>query len=900
MADDHAPDHIEQYAIPSDRSLVNQVAGDQNNYLGPGSGPAPQALAALPAAPAQLVGREDHTASLLYLLDPQERGPSAVVVSAVAGLAGIGKTGLALHVAHEAVARGWFPGGVLYIALRGYDPAGPVSAEQAVAALLRALGIRDVDLPPTPEEQVGLYRSELARRADGGRPVLLVADDASSTAQVQPLVPARREHRLLITSRDTLTALPARLIDLDELAPGPATDLIADTLTRARPHDVRPQEEPRSLAEVAAYCGHLPLALQIAAAILKADPGLPIATLATDLADTRTRLQALSYADDAGQSLAVRAAFDQSYRRLDAESARMFPLLALNPGPDLATEAASVLIGYPARPVLAALVRAGLLIEQPVGGGRWRMHDLIRLYAVELAQQNDDGDQRERALDRLLEHYQATALAANSHLFRLPSDPTPERFCDRKDALTWLDAERANLVAAVTLAANTARLPLTVSLTVVLAEFLRWRRHFDDAITTGHQALAAIRELGDQHAEGMEGVVLDHLGIAFRGVRRFADAVDAHTQAAATFRELNDRHSEAVALDYLGIAFRGVRRFADAIDAHTQATATFQELNDRHSAAAALDNIGIALQETRRFADAVAPHTQAAATFRELNDRYGEAAALSNLGLVLWEAGQFADAIDTHTQAAGTFRELNDRHSEAAALDHLGLAYREAWRFADAINTHTQAAAIFRELNDRHSAAAALDNIGIALWKLRRFADAVDAHTQAAATFRELNDRHSEAAALDHLGLALLKVRRFADAVDAHTQAATTFRELNDRHSEGWALNNLGIALWRVRRFADAIAPHTQAATTFRELNDRYGEAVALSNLGITLSKVRRFTDGIDAHTQALAIFRELNNRQSENRLLNNLGIAPREERWFSWARHIWRVVIRRKAGPLM
>jgi hypothetical protein len=209
------------------------------------------------------------------------------------------KTALVLHVAHEAVARGWFPGGVVFIAMRGYDPAGLVGAEQAVGALLRALGVADEDLPPTPAEQTGLYHSQLARRADQGTGVLVVADDVSTAAQVQVLIPARAEHRLLVTFRHTLGSLPARLVALDELASGPAADLITGALTWARPGDGRAQAEPVALAEVAGQCGRLPLALRIAAAILVADPGLPIAGLAAGLADARTRLEALRY-DDGG------------------------------------------------------------------------------------------------------------------------------------------------------------------------------------------------------------------------------------------------------------------------------------------------------------------------------------------------------------------------------------------------------------------------------------------------------------------------------------------------------------------------------------------------------------------------------------------------------------------------
>ena len=257
---------------------------------------------------------------------------------------------------------GWFPGGQLFVDLRGYDPDGQLTAGQALGELLRQLGVADADLPPAGE-QAGRYQSELAHLADAGKAVLLVADNASSAAQVEALIPARSEHRLLVTSRDVLASIPARLIDLDVLPPPAAADLIAQVLTGARPGDRRVRDEAAALQQVAELCGRLPLALQITAEILKADQGMQAAAMVAELQDTSTRLAALSRDDSGGRTRAVRAAFEASYRRLGAEQARLFRLLALNPGLDTATEAAAALADVPAgqvRPLLAALAGASL------------------------------------------------------------------------------------------------------------------------------------------------------------------------------------------------------------------------------------------------------------------------------------------------------------------------------------------------------------------------------------------------------------------------------------------------------------------------------------------------------------------------------------------------------------
>ena len=711
MARRAAGDRLAQQARASGHGQITQVGGDLHIYP-PGGEPPPRAPATLPAGPGRLVGRDDEVGELLELLDPQRPGPPAVVV---AGLPGIGKTSLALHAAHEAVVvRGWFPGGVLFVDLRGYDPDRQLTAGQALGELLRQLGVADANLPPA-EEQAGRYQSELAHLADAGKPVLLVTDNASTAAQVEALIPARSKHRLLVTSRDILASIPARLIDLDVLPPPAAADLITQVLTSARPGDRRARDEAAELQQVAELCGRLPLALQITAEILKADPGLPVAAMAAELQDPPARLAALSREDGGGRTRAVRAAFEASYRRLAADQARLFRLLALNPGPDTATEAAAALAGAPAgqvRPRLAVLAGASLMTEQPVGGNRWRMHDLIRLYAAELGRAVARDDRSEAALDRLLEHYRDTAAAADDHLRALPGQAVPERFGGRADALAWLDAERPALVAAVTLAAASGRARTAISLASCLASFLNWRRHFEDMITTGQAAVDSAHHAGDRLGEA---VVLDNLGSALRQVRRFEEAITAHQQAAALFAEFGDRHREAVALNNLGSALQEVQQFDEAITAHRQGLALFAELGDRHGEARTLISLGVVLQEVQQFGEAITADQRAAALFAEFGDQYGEAVALNSLGLGLRELRRFGEAITAHQRAAALFAEFGDQYGEAGSLISLGSALQELRRFGEAITAHQQAAALFAELGDRHGEAVALDNLGSAL-----------------------------------------------------------------------------------------------------------------------------------------------------------------------------------------
>ena len=748
---------------------------------------APVALAQLPPVTAGFTGRDGELGLLAGLLDPEgSAGP--VVVSAVAGLAGVGKTTLAVQAGYAARAQGWYRGGVLFVDLHGYDE-NPVGPAQALDALLRALGVAAAHIPPGAEERAGMYRSVLAQASD---PVLVIADNASAEAQVRPLRPGAGPHKMLVTSRHTLAGLDARLVDVTVLDETASIALLNMALRAARPDDHRITADEDAAGRLAGVCGGLPLALQITAALLKADPVLSVAELAGELATESVRLERLAYDDGSGTAApSVAAAFELSYRRLDETSARAFRLLPVNPGPDISTAAAAVLADRPVREVrmvLAGLARAHLAEAAPGLGGRWRMHDLLRLYAQQLSKEHADADGREQARDRLLGWYLDMADAADAHLRALPGTAVPDEFTDQDGALAWLDAERASLVAAVTMAAGTGRDHAAMRLPLALAEYLAWRRRFDDWIAVTTLSLDVARRLGDRR---LEGDALTILGNALVEVRRFEEAITAHQDAAAIFRETGDRLGKGMALTNLGLALRQVRRFDEAITAHQEDLAICRETSDRHREGRALTNLGTALQEARRFDEAITAHQDAAAIYRETGDRLGKGRALNNLGLALRQVRRFDEAITAHQEDLAICRETSDRHGEGMALTNLGLALVEVRRFDEAITAHQDAAAICRETGDRHGEGMALDNLGLALVEVRRFDEAITAHQEALAIYRETGDRHSEGSALTNLGLALVEVRRFDEAITAHQDALAIYRETSDEYSEGVALQNL-------------------------------------------------------------------------------------------------------------
>jgi tetratricopeptide (TPR) repeat protein len=630
---------------------------------------APVALAQLPPLVAGFTGRGRELAAMTGLLDPA-RSTAPVVVSAVAGLAGVGKTALAVQAGHAARESGWFPGGVLFIDLHGYDGT-RVEPGQALDALLRALGVAAGHIPPGAGERAGLYRSALAGINE---PVLIIADNASSEAQVRLLLPGPGPHRVVVTSRHTLAGLGAWLLDIAVLDDEAAVALLEAALRAVRPGDDRVSGDRDAAARLAGICGGLPLALQITAALLNADPAVRVSELADELTDEMRCLETLRYDDGSGTSApSVAAAFELSYRQLDETAARVFRLLPVNPGPDVSTAATAALADLPVRDVRRALSQlAGAhLIEAAAGAaGRWRMHDLLRLYARQLSDAHAYADGREQARDRLLGYYLDTAHAADAHLRALPGTLVPATFTSRDSALAWLDAERPSLVAAVTMAASTGRNQAAMWLPINLAEYFGWRRRFDDQLATLVISRDVARRLGEL---GYEAAALTNLGRALQEVRQFEEAITACQDAAVIFRETGDRHREGMALTDLGSALQQVHRFEEAITACQDAAVIFRETGDRHGKGRALNNLGNALQQVHRFEEAITACQDAAVIFRETGDRHREGTALNNLGNALHQVRRFEEAITTHQDAAVIYRETGDRYREGMALNNLEL-----------------------------------------------------------------------------------------------------------------------------------------------------------------------------------------------------------------------------------
>ena len=654
----------------------------------------------------------------------------SVVVTAIGGTAGVGKTALAIHAAHRLLPQ--FPDGHLYVDLRGYTPGqAPTGPGEVLEVFLRHLGVAGEEMPVTVEERSGLLRQLLASRR-----VLMVLDNAATEAQVRPLLPGAGRSLVIVTSRSVLPGLEADdRIDLDVLSEDEAAALLGGLIGAGRAAGY-----PEAVARVAGLCGRLPLALRIAGQLLAAHPAWPVAKLAGVLADERDRLARLAAGD-----LQVRVAFEVSYAQLVEGDARLFRLLGLHPGPDFdAAAAASLAETGPeeAGRTLDRLAEAHLVTEDV--SGRFGMHDLLRLFARGACQQADGLADREAAEARLAGHYAdqaryldscvdprlrpAAARAAEQAGVPLPS---------MREALAMFEAERPSLLATLGLAAQRGWDEQVQQLAESTGDSLTVLRYLDDLLTVREAALVAGRRQGDTPAEGR---ALGNLGNAYTELRRFEEAIGCHQQALAIFRETGDRRGEGQTLNNLGTAYTELRRFEEAIGCHQQALAIFRETGDRRGEGLTLNNLGEAYRELRRFEEAIGCHQQALAIRRETGDRRGEGLTLNNLGEAYQEMRRFEEAVGRYQDALAIFRETGDRYDEGRTLNNLGEAYQEMRRFEEAIGCHQQALAIFRETGDRYDEGRTLKNLGLVFREMHQPDRAAMCWRKAAAAMHDAGD----------------------------------------------------------------------------------------------------------------------------------------------------------------
>ncbi|WP_045746318.1 tetratricopeptide repeat protein [Actinoplanes rectilineatus] len=725
----------------------------------------------LPPDLAEFTGRDAELDRLREVLD----GGTATVE----GMAGVGKTQLALHAAHLLHHERRFDR-VLVVNLRGFhpDPAQPPADPAAVLdGFLRVLGMSGPRIPAALHDRTAAFR----RLLDGVR-ALIVLDNAADTGQVRPLLPDRPGCTVLITSRRRLTGLPGGRVTVGAFTPAEARDF----LTRSAP-DAAPGDDPDAAGRIAERCGRLPLALGLVSGHLRTRPAWTL----TDHADRLDEHHRTGHLDSG-----VALALDLSYRDLAPDLQRLLRLLSLHPGQELGAHTAAALAGLDVAATRTALRRLStdhLVLEDSVD--RFTFHDLLRAYAAARSRDEDRPADRRAALTRLFDHYLAALMTAAELLFPTDAGPVPHAgevpaMDDPKSALNWLDAERANLLAVAAYTADHGWPEHTLRMSRALYQFLNGA-HNGDAVTLHEHAYRAARNQGDLAGQGH---ALADLAEAAQRLGRYADAAAHLRQACELFRQAGDTGGECRSLNLLGSIMERSGDFTAGEPHHRHALELARRADDLRGQARALGYLGDLHRLLGRHDPARESYHEAMALFARVGLRVGEGAALVSLGHVDVKAGRHDRAVAYFEQAIAVFRDIGNRLGEADALDGLGTVETRRGHPGRATAYHRQALDMFRESGERQLTVWALNGLGEAAQAAGRHATALDHHTEAEEIAGEIGIREQQARAHtglgrahQHLGdqLAAARHLRHALALYAGLPEATEVRALLDALDAG-------------------------------------------------------------------------------------------------------------------
>ena len=745
----------------------------------------PTATRTLPRDIATFTGRTYELARLVEAVSEAQGSGGMARIQAIGGMAGVGKTALAVHAAHMLAET--FPDGQIFLGLHGHTPGlQPVDPEGALSTLLRTTGLAPEQIPIGLEERAALWRDRSANRR-----VLVVLDDAVSSGQVEPLLPSSPGSVTLITSRRHLIALEdAQTISLDTLPPNDAATLLVRLADRP---GLRSNDQ--AVQQITRLCGYLPLAIGILGSQLRHHPTWSAARLVEAVSSARDRLELLTAEDST-----VTAALNMSYEQLTEAQRRLFRHIGLHPGTDIDIYTAAALDNAEAsitRRHLDSLYDQHLLSEP--APGRYRLHDLVREYARSLAAL-DPADENESAIRRLLGYYQDTAASADRHLSRRsrPSfwsesasstSTAMPAFDNEEQALSWTRTERVNLLACLDMAAQAGLHLSVVRLTAGAASLLQRDGPWDVAIHRHTVAAQTAQQLGDHFGEAN---ALNDLGIVRRLVGDYRGASEALESALVIYRDLGDRLGEANALNDLGIVRRLVGDYRGASEALESALVIYRDLGDRLGEANALNNVGTVAYLIGDYAKAARALESALVTYRDLGDRLGDARTLTYLGFVQHKIGDNPGAAVALETALRVYRELSYGLGEAAALVGLTAVQQQTGDYPGAAIAVEAAMSIYQQLGYRLGEATAFTGMGRVRQKTGDSSGAAVALETALSIYRELGDRGGEAEVLNEIGTVHRSFGNIARAEACHSQALDLSREIASSWDEAYALVGLG------------------------------------------------------------------------------------------------------------
>jgi tetratricopeptide (TPR) repeat protein len=654
-------------------------------------------------------------------------------------MAGAGKTALAIEVAYQALQLNWFPGGAVFVDMRGYSSTDEdLKPETAAEKILYSLGKLDKGDAQTRLEVLQIWRAEMDALACRNFPLLIILDNVSRIDQILPLIALSSRHRVIVTSRHTLASLPARHVELGELSSSSSIGVIDQALRAARPEDSRVSDAQKDAMEVSSLCGGLPLALQIVAALLKLEPHRPLSSLIEELSESRAFLDGLEYEepDVLGNPLEVRAAFSLSYRRLTIAEARAFRLLAVAPGPDFSLETAAALLDLSridTRKVIRKLMGAGLLYSQEAE--RWLMHDLIWLYASEKAAEAEHRMDSGDALQRVLEHFVDVLDDADRQLEWRQEERGEGRFSSEAEAWHWVESECQALISAASSA---------------------YRHHLDETVINIVMRLASYFRV-NQHAEWR-----DIFDVALKAAERIDDPLLDVELLAAT-----------------GQLYSAEHKWTEAISCFKKSLALISDLGGHPGEAGIRNSVASALSQSGNPREAIAYFKQALSLIRaesDERDERSEGMVLHNIASLLIDLGHPAEAIDYLKQDLGICIRLGDRRGEGTTLNSIGHAHYDLGDFKRAASCFRKCAAISEETHDLVLAGHAMGNLGNAYAALGEFSEALASYRKALDVNLGTGNIYGEAKTLLNLGSTYEDMRQIGRAVKSYEGAVVAFR----------------------------------------------------------------------------------------------------------------------------
>ena len=791
---------LHQRILNQDPGLSVRAASRQGSQL-------PPPVDTLPPQAAEFVGREEELQELA-----RQPGDTPQI-SVIEGMAGVGKTALAVQAAQAASPA--YPDGIYYLNLHAHDPESPsVNAPEALHRLLRMFTAPATQIPGDAAQRAALLRAQLSRKR-----AVVILDDAAQADQIRPLLPLTGQCLILVTTRRALAGLEgADALSLDVLPSDDAVALFQQVAGR--------EHDEAQAATAVELCGRLPLAIQLAAGRLAQDYPPSIADLVAELSQSPSRLGGTGVVRPE-----VMSAFDLSYRSLDPAHQRLFRRLGMNPCPDVSLPAAAALSGgtlSETEAALGVLLDHHLLTRSPAG--RFRFHDLIREYAATRAASEDPRSEQRQAVSRLLDYYLYTADRADRVLNPLrrrgPVSVTyPPSACPpvttQDEAAAWLSSEWRNILQAARYAARH-----------------EWKRKCADLI----QELSGFLEV-----------------MAF-----WHEAIEAHTLALQACRDLDDPARIALALLELSAVTQQTGRYETALPLAEEAAALYRSLADQRGVAEALDQMSTAHHRAGSCREALAYAEEAGILYRESGDLDGVANTLSHCGLASWQLGRYPEAMDQVGEALSLYEAVGDKRGQAKILNNLGRMQLYLGYHRDALDCYQRSLAIFREIGGPQNEAILYLNIGSVYQYKGSYEDGLAAYRRALAMYRDMGDLHDEAEVLNEMGVTYQSAECFDEALVYHEKARSIAEEIGNLPQYGVALRGLARVYHGCGRYSEAFGQYQAALKLAKEIGDPYEEAKILDGLAETTLSARRPDDARILLRQALDIFKRLGVPEAE------------------------------------